>query len=666
VTIAPLLPLPWIVLLVGGALGVTWMWMRRPVWGFLMRVVAVGLIGAVLVNPLHREAAPGSGKDGDGKLPGAGVWLIADDSASMGTVDTGKTISRFDRVMRTFGGWDQERKARWWLIGESVRRWPMVMLRMPGATGERSELIAGMRELVDQAPAGTTMVLASDGHDTSDRGSDMEAWRELAEEAAGKGVRIDTRCVGGDWVAEAAAGTVPGAGVRVTLTGSPALAFVGESVTMTAVVERGGKLDAGMMTVVLFKDGSESQRATMRWREEQRVARVTFTDVAFADDKAEAWTVYRVDGETEEADEGEGADVREARFAGRLKPAGLEADPLLVCNRGRRLRVLMLVGEPGVESRMMLDALRREEHLTLTVEQAITDQRVSVARYGGTEEDRPARKVESPAELMGFDAVIVGTRAETLVEAEWLAEYEKAHRGGTPESSPESSPGSVMRIGGDDWKQWFGPGATAESRAAYRGRVMERVMAAAGDEGSDRAISVMTEPVNVAAGQRVMVRVRNRLGALDANGVVTVDGRRVVMVRHAEDAMRMHGEFTPPSASVGLMRVRYQGKDGTAETAVLVRGEDAERRDTTCWPEGLRVLAEGTGGRAMGKVGSEGKVESGKSEVGSDAIDHLLPTSDFRLPTFRPEPVLLRGWVMGVMVVLLGGAWIVRRRSGER
>ncbi|MHB1157376.1 MAG: hypothetical protein ACYC26_11140 [Phycisphaerales bacterium] len=624
-TIAPLLPLPWIVLLVGGALGVTWIWMRRPMWAMVMRVVAVVLMGIVLLNPV-REAA--SGEEAEERA----VWLIADDSASMGTVDEAAQDSRFVRVVKEFDKWRNKDKAMWWWIGESVRPGEGKMVRELNADGRCSRLIAGMRELVDQAPVGTTMVLASDGHDTSDRGSDVNAWRELAEEAAGKGVRIDTWCVGGTSDADEAKWKT-----HVTLTGSPARAFEGETVTMTAVVERRGKLDAGWVTVVLVKDGREAQRATMRWREGERVARVTFTDAVFAKNKA-AWAVYGVDGET----------AGEARSAGRLKPSGLGSDQWLVCNRGRRLRVLMLVGEPGMESRMMLDALRREEHLALTVEQAITDQRVSVARYGETEEDGPVGKVESLAELMGFDAVIVGARAKSLVEAEWLDAFVKAHHGG------------LARIGGDDWKRWFGPGATAESRAAYRGQVMERVMAAAGDEASDRAISVSAEPVNATAGQRVTVRVSSRVGAVDASGVVKVDGaapgtpEKVAMVRDAEDAMRMSGEFRADRA--GLMRVRYEGKDGTAETAVWVRGEDAERRDTTAWPEGLRVLAEGTGGRGR----ESGDVRAATFDTRSQIADRGSQIED------HPEPVLLRGWVMGVIVVLLGGAWIVRRRSGER
>lgn len=472
-------------------------------------------------------------------------------------------------------------------------------------------MIEGMRELVGLAKADTVMVLASDGRDTTVRGGQTAAWMEVAEMAVGKGVRID------GWMV----GTVDEGRekLRARLAGSPTRAFVGERVVMTAVVERGGKrLDAGAVIVRLMRDGKLVEEAEQRWEAEQRVISVSFSDVPFSVGTQNAWAEYEVSvGE-------------------------VSSQAVLVCNRGKAVRVLMLVGEPGVESRMMLDALRRDERVRLTVEQAITDERVSVTRYHEAEHSDGGR-VRSLEQLMGFDVVVAGQGADTLIEKRWLEAFAMASRG------------SLVGIVRGDWAGVMADG-TGRRWAEYRAEVMAQILSSA-DGAARGVVDVWTEPVNAEVGQTVRVFVRSWAGAADENGRVRVRNREsgeraVVMARDAQDVMRMSGEFS--AAEAGLVRIEYAGSDEKSETAVMVREEDVERRDVSAWPDGMRALVEGTGGRMLDGMEGWKTWTSMKDDAKNEASKGKL------------EPMLLRWEVMTVIVVMLGGAWVIRRWSGSR
>ncbi|MBN2450555.1 MAG: hypothetical protein JXR77_09195 [Lentisphaeria bacterium] len=133
---------------------------------------------------------------------------------------------------------------------------------------------------------------------------------------------------------------------------------------------------------------------------------------------------------------------------------------------------------------------------------------------------------------------------------------------------------------------------------------------------------------------------------------------RTVVLRLNEQSGTFEGNLVMPAELAGtapVIRFRAEGPEGAdpdeAEVGIRVSAADRELADPAPDPGVLRQIAERTGGRVL----------EAPSELA--ALVRPAPRDEADARRLYTVPVWDRGWVWGLIVVLLAGEWVLRKTA---
>jgi hypothetical protein len=417
---------------------------RRAPWAcgalLVARLALIGAIAVVLLGP--SRVPPPKRQAGQGDL-----FVLLDDSASMQATDMDGE-ARYDFATRQWLGderiaeWSSRRQVLVQDIDEVAHAASLEQARRPAAeaaTAARSRLARSVRAAVEAIPAvreGSAAIVLSDGHD-----SEEEGFSEAARRARERGLPVYTVCLGG-----------------------PRLE---RDVHLVAVTRQDYLFadEEGQVSIRLAQSNAGRDRTILRVTHAGATRSIP---VSF-----EGRSVVTVDLAIRHAKAG----TYEYRFA--VDPIADEVETrnnqqvLFVPVVARRIRVLLVEGEPHWETKFLAQALRRDDRIELIQVSQLSKTRTETLASRTTNET--ARLPQTRAELDAFDVVILGRRVEGVLPAPLLAylpEYVD-RRGGsvlfargraTAEARPLALLEPVVWPAGDDFVEngvWTPTGAGA-------------------------------------------------------------------------------------------------------------------------------------------------------------------------------------------------------------
>ncbi len=350
---------------------------KRSLALLAMRLVAILSLSILLLGP-SREIPRSSSEE----LPTLSVLL--DTSQSMTTPDCGP-ISRIAHASTTalepelLAKLSQSVRIDFSGFDTTVRTLPLDDLRSrPNefALGRETNLAEAVTTVLGRTRTGDALLVISDGRDTSG-----EPIQRAAAAAATRGIPVFSMPIGG-------ASSAPDAAL---------VAFAMQDSLLPN--------ETGNLLVRIYQSGLSGKSATLRLRHSGKEEQfpVSFGQQDFVEMKLpirqEASGQFEylvaldaVDGEVEAAN---------------------NAQPVFVEVMNRRLRVLVIEGEPFWDTRFLCQSLRKDEQVELIQLTQIGDRKreTLVARSSG----EISRLPESPEEWSRFDVVVLGRGLDSLL-----------------------------------------------------------------------------------------------------------------------------------------------------------------------------------------------------------------------------------------------------------
>lgn len=362
---------------------------RSPIVSSLLLIVRLLFLGAILVLLCGPSRRPPPAK-----VAGNGDLLILLDASSSMRADDMDGLARYDFAVRRWLDtsrlveWTGRRNVCLYHVGEQDRAVSELQARKPSAEAavdNRSLLVRNVRSAIDgvkEVRPGTAVLLLSDGHD-----SEEESFADTARRALERGIPVYTVCLGGPRLER---------DLHLVAVARQEFLFAGEE---------------GLISARIFQSNAARDRTTLR---------ITHNGVTRAIPVSfEGRSLVTVDLPVKHDKPG----IYEYRFA--VDPVTDEVElrnngqALFVQVAERRIRVLLVEGEPHWETKFLAEALRRDERLALTQVSQLSQTRVEtlISRVTARQDRLP----RTPGELDLYDVVILGKYVERVLPAEVLA-----------------------------------------------------------------------------------------------------------------------------------------------------------------------------------------------------------------------------------------------------
>lgn len=355
-----------------------------------MRLTAIAALALLLLGPSFAEPAPPAPTK-------PRLTVLLDASASMQTRDCFEA-PRFEVAARQWLAQENlDRLRRGFdlkLLAFDTELRPLTpeMLNQPAlaaATGRASRIGLCLGQALDQMPfiggdpAGSDLLLISDGRDTDDR-----PLAPLAQLAKARNIRLHTLCLGG-----------PDARRDLALTALPSQdAFlIRQGGTIVARIRQVGLAGAKTLLHVRSAAGESAMPVV--------IADAPETSVTIPLANASAGTQeYRL-----ALDPVEG----ESRTDNNTQTVFFEVS-------GKRIKTLLLEGQPSWDMRFLAQALRQDERIELTamVQLAPNKRDVIVTRPESPQNHRNPQPPRTAGELAAYDVVILGRQIDHLLSPE--------------------------------------------------------------------------------------------------------------------------------------------------------------------------------------------------------------------------------------------------------
>jgi len=352
----------------------------------LFRLVLVGAILLLLCGP-SRQPPPE-------KRAGAGDLLVLLDASSSMRADDMDGMARYDYAVRHWldaarlGEWGKRRGVHLHHIGDQDQEVSLEQARQPASVAAvegQSLLARNVRWAIDGIPTvkpGSAMLVLSDGHD-----SEEESFAEAARRARERGIPVYTVCLGGPRLER---------DLHLVAVSRQEFLFAGEE---------------GQISARIFQSNAAHDRTTLRVSHNGVTRAIP---IIFA-----GRSLVTVDLPVKQDKPG----VYEYRFA--VDPVVDEVElrnneqVLFVQVADRRIRVLLVEGEPHWETKFLAEALRRDDRLALTQVSQLSQTRIETLT--SREKNGGGRLPKTPRELDAYDVVILGRRVERVLPADVLA-----------------------------------------------------------------------------------------------------------------------------------------------------------------------------------------------------------------------------------------------------
>lgn len=303
---------------------------RRDHWGLavLHSLATLGLVAFILQPAIDWRLVS--------KVPGR-IAIVVDDSLSMGTKDEAEE-SRFAAVQRYFvehkselDEWAKTHEIEWYSLHGSGRPSSPTFASSPVIDA----VLKPLRESASPRPL-VSVVLASDGADTSDAFSGSEALRrERLAPLITAGVPVNVLSVGADGAYD----------LFVERVAQDAVAFVRNTARIEVVIGRTGRRAAASVPVSLQRDGELLAQQNAAFSADSSQATVSFEMVP---DRVGEF-VYTVVVPTDRDDS---------------SPDNNRSEFILRVVRDK-IRVLLVVGRPSWDQRFLRRALRTSPNVDL-------------------------------------------------------------------------------------------------------------------------------------------------------------------------------------------------------------------------------------------------------------------------------------------------------------
>lgn len=357
---------------------------RRQIAPILLRGLVVAGLLLVALNPtaiLPRE------------MPGRpALTVLVDASRSMSTEDAGGRSRLAAAAQTLIDDKALERLERQFAVDlrtfdESARpATPDDLARGGAATGQATHLAQALTAAVLDAadrPAQAGVLLVSDG-----RATDAGAV-EAARLALARGVPLWTWCLGGE---------VDRHDLWIDVPAAEQLAFAGAELELTATLHAVG-YENRRFRIALVRDGQEIDAATVQPAADG-TAKVSFP--VTAPDQGEHRYAFRVD-----------ADAAEAETQNNERAVFLRIV-------GQKARVLVVEGQPHWDTKFLVQSLKRNEHVEVTVVYRLADDRQFAVVSAGDDQrrDRSDLFPRTADQFAEFDVVIMGRGCEAFFDAD--------------------------------------------------------------------------------------------------------------------------------------------------------------------------------------------------------------------------------------------------------
>lgn len=356
---------------------------RAPVASSFLLLVRILFLSAILVLLCGPSSKPPPAKAaGKGDL-----LVLLDASASMRANDM-DDLARYDFAVRNWldeshlNEWAKTRTVRLSHVGAQERAVSEDQARKPAAEAaqdNRSFLARNVRSAIDgvkDVRPGTAALFLSDGHD-----SDEESFADAANRARARGIPVYTVCLGGPRLER---------DLHLVPVMRQEFLFAGEE---------------GQMSVRIFQSNAARDRTTLRVTHNAVTKSIP---IAF-----EGRSLVTVDLPVKHDKPG----IYEYRFS--VDPVADEvelrnnAQVLFVHVVERRIRVLLVEGEPHWETKFLAEALRRDDRLALTQISQLSKTRVETLT--SREKIGQGQIPGTPRELDAYDVIILGTHVERVL-----------------------------------------------------------------------------------------------------------------------------------------------------------------------------------------------------------------------------------------------------------
>jgi uncharacterized membrane protein len=360
-----------------------------PVAAFFLlggRLVLLGTIIVIMWGPSRQPTPRKSQGTGD-------LVVLLDASASM-RADDMDGLPRYDFAVRHWlsearlGEWGKRRVVRLHHVGDQDRAVSVEQARRPAAIAavdNQSLLARNVRWAIDgiqEKRAGSAVLFLSDGHD-----SEEESFAETALRARERGIPVYTACLGGPRLER---------DLHLVALARQEFLFAGEE---------------GRMSARIFQSNAGRDQTTLR---------VLLNGVARSIPIAfEGRSLVTVDLPVKHDKPG----VYEYRFS--VDPVADEVElrnneqALFVQVVDRRIRVLLVEGEPYWETKFLAEALRRDDRIALIQVSQLSKARIETLT--SREKIGKGQLPQTPGELDAYDVVVLGSHVERVLSAEVLA-----------------------------------------------------------------------------------------------------------------------------------------------------------------------------------------------------------------------------------------------------
>lgn len=360
-----------------------------PIAALLLLGGRVALLGTILVLLCGPSRQPKPGKS-----QGAGDLVVLLDASSSMRANDMDGLPRYDFAVRHWladarlGEWGKRRVVRLHHVGDQDRAVSVEQARQPAALAAvdgQSLLARNVRWAIDgiqEKRAGSAVLFLSDGHD-----SEEESFADTALRARERGIPVYTVCLGGPRLER---------DLHLVAVARQEFLFAGEE---------------GQMSARIFQSNAGRDQTTLRVIH-KGVARSI--PIAF-----EGRSLVTVDLPVKHDKPG----VYEYRFS--VDPVVDEVElrnneqALFVQVVERRIRVLLVEGEPYWETKFLAEALRRDDRIALTQVSQLSKTRMETLT--SREKTSGGQLPQTPGELDAYDVVILGCQVERVLPAEVLA-----------------------------------------------------------------------------------------------------------------------------------------------------------------------------------------------------------------------------------------------------
>lgn len=350
------------------------------------RLILVGAIIVLLCGPSRQP--PPQPDEGTGEL-----LVLLDASASMRTADM-DGAARYDFAVNRWlddarlAEWGRRRIVQLRHVGARDRAVSLEQARQPAEAAARDDhsllahQVRGAVADIQAVRPGSAVLFLSDGHD-----SEEESFAEAARQARERGLPIYTVCLGGPRLER---------DLHLVAVARQEFLFAGEE---------------GQLSARIFQSNAARDRTTLRVRHHgvTRAIPLVFDGRSLA----------VVDLPVKQDRPG----VYEYRFA--VDPVADEVElrnneqVLFLSVAERRIRVLLVEGEPHWETKFLAEALRHDDRLALTQVSQLSQTRLETL----TSRESPGKGLipQTPRELDAYDVVVLGCRVERVLPAAVLA-----------------------------------------------------------------------------------------------------------------------------------------------------------------------------------------------------------------------------------------------------